>query len=108
MPIFKTNQDIFKTNAEELYDENHKNYAFVSLPPSPVWDNSRELKMEDIDIWEVIFEGGGGVGLYAAWCPYAQFFMFRYQGQIEEYYGPEGENRLEKRLKDLNISYPRV
>ena len=108
MPLFRTNQDIFKTNGEEIYDENHKNYNYAILPPSPMWDNSREIQIEDVDIWEVIFEGGGGNGLYAAWCPYAQFYMFRYKNEVEWYSGPQGEKILEHRLKDLNISYPRV
>lgn len=108
MPTFRTNQDIFKTHGEELYDENHKNYDFLNLPPSPAWDNSRPLQIEDVDIWEVILEGGGGFGLYAAWCPYAQFYMLRLRGEVEWYYGPEGEKMLENRLQSLNISYPRV
>ena len=108
MPIFKTNKDIFKTFGEEVFDQNWNNYNTVQLPPSPEWDNSRELQIEDIDIWEVIYEGGGGNSLYAAWCPYAKFFMLRYNFQLETYYGDDGEKRLEKRLQSLNISYPRV
>lgn len=108
MPIFKTNQDIFKTLGEEVFNPNWNNYDTVQLPPNPLWDNSRELQVEDVDIWEVIYEGGGGNALYAAWCPYAKFFMLRHNFNIETYYGDDGEKRLEKRLKDLKIDYPRI
>lgn len=107
MPLFRTTNDILRTNSEELHDENHKNFSFITLPPNPLWDNSRELNIEDVDIWEVIFEGGGGVGLYASWCPYANFFMLRYKEQLECYYGVEGERRLENRLNDLKLPYPK-
>jgi len=107
MPIFKTNQDIFKTNEEEAYNYNLGN-PYLTLPPNPPWDNSRELQIEDIDIWEVIYQSGGGNGLYGAWCPYAKFFMHIHQNQVDTYYGDSGEKRLEARLKDLKISYPRV
>lgn len=107
MPIFKTNKDIFKTNEEEAVNYNLGN-DYLILPPSPLWDNSRELQIEDIDIWEVIYQSGGGNGLYAAWCPYAKFFMHIYNNQVETYYGEVAEKRLEQRLKDLKISYPRV
>lgn len=107
MPLFRTNQDIFKTNAEELHDENHKNYDHVILPPSPMWDGKREMQIEDVEIWEVIVESGGGTGVYAAWCPYDKFFMFRYKTEIDTFYGDEGEKMLESKLKSLNIPYPK-
>jgi hypothetical protein len=107
MPLFRTLSDILKTNAEELHDENHKNYDFLTLPPSPVWNGPTTPTIEDIDIWEVIFEGGGGVGLYAAWCPYAHFFMFKLKDSLETYYGPIEEKLLEQRLDTLNLSYPK-
>jgi hypothetical protein len=108
MPIFKTTDDILKTFKEELFDENQNNYPFLTLPPSPSWDAKREMDLEDVDIWEVIFEGGGGTGLYAAWCPYDKFFMLRYKTEIDTFYGEEGEKRLEKRLKELNLLYPKA
>lgn len=108
MPIFKTNQDIFKTFGEEVYDPNTFDTPFLTLPPSPEWDNSRELQIEDVDIWEVIYEAGGGNSLYAAWCPYAQFFMLLINGSVETFYGIHGEKMLEKKLQELNIQYPKV
>ena len=108
MPTFKTNQDIFKTMGEELFDENQWNYPWLVLPETRNWDSDKEPQVEDVNIWEVLFEAGGGTALYAAWDPYAKFFMFRHQFQIETYYGNDGEKRLEKKLKELNISYPKV
>jgi hypothetical protein len=108
MPIFKTNLDIFKTFGEELYNPNHFDNPNLQLPPNPAWDHNREPQMEDIDIWEVILESGGGLGLYAAWCPYAKFYMLRRDIDVETYFGDIGEQMLEKRLKELNISYPKA
>lgn len=107
MPIFKTTNDILKTFKEELFDENNNNYPFLTLPPSPEWDGKREMRIEDVDVWEVIIEVGGGTGLYAAWCPYDKFFMFRYRTEIDTFYGDEGEKMLESKLKSLNIAYPK-
>ena len=108
MPIFKTTNDILKTFSEELFDENNNNYPFLKLPPSPEWDGNREMCIEDVDVWEVIMEAGGGTGVYAAWCPYDKFYMFRYMTEIDTFYGDEGEKMLESKLKSLNIPYPKA
>jgi hypothetical protein len=107
MPRFKTTLDIFKTG-EEFFDPNWDDKPFLELPPSPAWDDSRELQIEDVDIWEVIFESGGGIGLYAAWCPYFKFFMFINKDQVDTFYGSSGEKRLEARLAELKMDYPKV
>ena len=108
MPTFKTNTDIFTTMGEELFDENHWNYPWLITPETHNWDSDKEPQIEDIDVWEVIFESGGGTALYAAWAPYAKFFMLRHHFQVETYYGTEGEKRLEKKLNELNLKYPKV
>lgn len=80
------------------------------LPPSPKWDYSRELQIEDVDIWEVLFEQGGGTGVYAAWCPYAEFYMLRVNldgrnPQIETFYGAGAQKRLIEKLNLYKIPY---
>lgn len=110
MPQFKTTKDIFKTPWEdELYDENWMDSNTLILPPKKTWDYSRELKVEDVDIWEVLYYEGGGLGLYASWDPYAEFYLItlRYfsvlTNSIETYYGKGAQSKVQKRCKELNI-----
>lgn len=121
MPIFKSTYNILKiTDEDELFDENWMDSNKLVLPPSKKWDYSRELQIEDIDIWEVIYERGGGVGIYAAWNPYAEFYMICtgvdyktgfvhknkfYQDRIiETYYGKNAVDMVIKKSKELNIN----
>jgi len=76
MPQFKTTKNIFVDPwNDELFDQNWMNSESVSLPPKKDWDYKREIKIEDVDIWEVIYQQGGGLGLYASWSPYAEFYL---------------------------------
>ena len=107
MPRFKSTQNILKDNSE-IYDANWFDKPFLELPPNPQWDNKRQLQVEDVDIWEVIVEQGGGVGIYAAWCPYAEFYMIVKQGKIDStYYGDGSDKYAAKRAEELNIIYPK-
>lgn len=112
MPFFKSTYNIFKAPEEdEVFNTNWMDSDKLVLPPTKEWDYSRELKIEDIDIWEVLYEQGGAVGVYAAWCPYAEFYMIRVgwylesQGHgVETYYGPGASKNVYKRCKELNIN----
>ena len=106
---WKSTYNIF-TDLQEVFEENWMNYETIQTPPRPNWDYSRELQIEDVDIWEVIFEQSGGVGVYAAWCPYAEFYLIRtgwrmaQQGkEIETYYGAGASEAVQKRAKQLGI-----
>lgn len=110
MPSFKTSKNLF-VDFGVLYDANAYDKPFLDLPPSPRWGYDRDMRIEDVDIWEVISEGGGGYGVYAAWCPYAEFYMIRYGHEIETFYQskPDGEPVLphvQKRLDELGMWYP--
>lgn len=94
MPFFKTTENILRTPwDDELYNENWMDSDKLVLPPSIPWDYHRELQIEDVDIWEQIYYQGGGLGLYASWSPYAEFYMivhhlFMYKNNsIETFYG---------------------
>lgn len=106
---WKSTHNIF-TDFAEVFDENWMNYDTIQTPPRPDWDYARELQIEDVDIWEVIFEQAGGVGVYASWCPYAEFYLLRtgwrneQKGNgIETYYGPGANEAVQKRAKELGI-----
>lgn len=109
---FRTTKDIFGTT--EYFDANWIDSNNVFLPPKIDWDYSREMRVEDVDIWEVVYEQGGQFGVYAAWMPYAEFYMFRVGWELEEkhhgietYYGPKAQDILRKRLKEFGIKLPK-
>jgi hypothetical protein len=51
--------------------------------------------------------GGGGVAVYAAWCPYAEYYLVRHNfGQdLEAFYGRAVLPQLLQRLDQLGIPY---
>ena len=111
MPFFKTTKNILTVRWEdELFDPNWMDSDSLVLPPKVDWDYSRELQIEDVDIWEVLYEQGGGLGFYAAWSPYAEFYMITLPllnvlpNRIETYYGPLASEKVYKRAKDFNIN----
>ena len=105
MPQFKTTKNIFVDPwNDELFDKNWMNSESVSLPPKKDWDYTREIKIEDVDIWEVIYQQGGGLGLYASWSPYAEFYLITkgLQG-VETFYGKRSGELAYKRAKELGM-----
>ena len=121
MPFFKSTYNILKVvDSDEVFNENWMDSNSIVLPPGKDWDYSRELQIEDIDIWEVIYEAGGGWGVYAAWDPYAEFYLIttgtdaKYNrstvnknGAInytdkffETYYGKGAQKNVQKRMKN--------
>lgn len=112
MPFFKTTKNIFTTPwQDELYDENWLESNEVYLPPKKKWDYKREMKIEDVDIWEQIYFQGGGLGVYVAWSPYAEFYMIvpdlyyskNNKKEIETFYGPESGKAVYNRCLELKI-----
>ena len=94
----------------EVFESKWMDSNKIETPPHPEWDYSRELQIDDVDIWEVIYEQGGGVGVYAAWCPYAEFYLVRtgwwnVPNDIETYYGPGAQKQVQKRMKELEIPF---
>jgi hypothetical protein len=110
VPFFKSTYNILTAPWEdEVFDPNWMDSDKLVLPPNPSWDYAREMKIEDVDIWEVLYEQGGGTGVYAAWCPYAEFYMFRVNtgagSQIETFYGKDAQKRLIEKLNLYKIPY---
>jgi hypothetical protein len=108
--LFKTTKDIFKAWNDELWDENLLNSDKIVYPPRVEWDYSRPLNIEDIDIWEVLCSESGGRGVWAAWMPYAEFYLVRpgwqaeHKNGLETYYGPNARIEVIKRAKELGLS----
>jgi hypothetical protein len=108
MPIWRTTYNILKAPWEpDYFNPDWMNYDTIQTPPKTNWDYSRELRVEDVDLWEVITEGGGGVGVYAAWSPYAEFYMVTSDRllSIETFYGPGAQKKLKKYLDLIGVSY---
>jgi len=116
MPLFKTTHNILgPRDQDELFDRNHLDRNTPWLPASKEWDYSREMQIEDVDIWEILYEAGHGIGVYASYSPFAEFYMVTtgwlplQQGQryndkiIETYYGPGAQQKVYKRSKELGI-----
>lgn len=110
MPFFKSTYNILKKSDEdEVFDPNWMDSDTLILPPKTNWDYAREMQIEDVNIWEVIYEQGGGLGLYAAWDPYAEFYMITghhhkiLSNKLEFYYGKNAGQIVYKRCKELGI-----
>ena len=117
MAYFKTTYNILRVLDEnELDNVNHLDRDTIWIPPTTDWDYSREMQIEDVDIWEVLYEASGGIGIYVSWSPYAEFYLvstgfksntpntWPYNDKIlETYYGPGAQTKVSKRAKDLNI-----
>ena len=109
MPRWKTTENLLHFSKDgEYFDENWMNYdsIYQYMPPNPTWQENRPIKFEDVDIWEVLFEWSGLSGVYAAWCPYAHYYIVLDKWKVvAEYRGVEGEKQLQKFLTDNNISF---
>lgn len=112
MPFFKTTTNIMKDN-DEYFDPNWMDSDTLVLPPNQEWTYDREMQVEDVDLWEVIYEVGS-VGVYAAWQPHAEFYIIKPNWQmlekgwgLETYYGPMASERVAQRMKDFGINLPR-
>jgi hypothetical protein len=118
MPLFKTTLNILKiVDSDELHNRNWMDSDKLQLPPggpdNPAykWDYSREMTIEDVDIWEILYEASDGIGIYVAWLPYAEFYMVCsgwYPNTIadkiiETHYGANSQTTVYKRAKELGI-----
>ena len=124
MPIFKSTYNIIKKpDEDEVFESSWMATGQICLPPKVEWDYKRELLVEDVDIWEVIYEESGARGVYAAWCPYAEFYMITngvdekndpriinglaYQDRlIETFYGKGAAQKTYQRAYSLGIKLP--
>ena len=109
MPRWKTTKNILVDN-QEYFDENWMNYNNINqyAPPNPKWNSNRPITIEDVDLWEVITEMSGLIGVYAAWCPYDELYVVTNNNKIvAEFSGIDANKRLEQYLIKNKIHYPR-
>ena len=111
MPRWKLSEQIlnYKNNVE-FFDESWMNYdSIFDYMPEPVkWKESRQIKFEDVQIWEIISEVSGPIGVYAAWQPYAPYFIVTKKYSIDkEFWGTKGEEDLQKYVVKYGICLPK-
>ena len=107
---------------DEAFNSKWMESDSLILPPNTPWDYKRELQIEDVDLWEVLYEASHGIGLYAAWLPYAEFYLITtsfnlnnsakiingfcyWDKNFETYYGPGAQQQVIRRCQELQIPY---
>lgn len=112
MPRWKATEQLLSPLRDgEVFEDNWMNYDRISqyAPPSPQWTEDRLMRVEDVDIWEVITEMSGPLGVYAAWCPYGELYIVTHGWRIaQEFSGWMANERLEQFLLANGIQYPRT
>jgi hypothetical protein len=110
MALFRSTKDIYKTYGEEVYNSNFMDSNTIVSPKKGKWDYKRELKIEDVEIWEVLYEDTLGWAIYAAWNPYAEFYMIRCPidhangtSVYNTYYGAGSQDQIVKFMLENNI-----
>ena len=133
--LFRETQHIFRKDkaAQEYFESAWMDYDKAVYPPTSEWSYDRELRVEDVDLWEVIMEwsdgntvvmsdedpsatseydylggGGGFSGIYAAWRPHAEFYMVKLpksQGGVVTFYGFGAEAKCKEYLKSKGIKH---
>jgi hypothetical protein len=119
MPFFKSTHNILKRpDEDEVFNPNWMDSNSLIVPDHKEWDYGREMHIEDVDIWEVLYEQGGGIGVYAAWLPYAEFYMITTGWHplrvnqiindriIETFYGPGANDQVRIRAAEMGIYLP--
>jgi hypothetical protein len=105
--MFKKTQEILNDNSlNVLKVKNHS----TKLPPQLDWDYTRTATLKDIALWEEIYRQPGNIGIYAAWSPYAEFYMIVYElflgtsYELETFYGKGAAENIFKKAKSLGIT----
>ena len=110
MPRWKTTEQILNLSKDgEVFDENWMNYnsIFEYMPDPTRWKENRLITFKDVQIWEVIVEISGPIGVYAAWQPYSPYFVIMERWSIhQEFWGIDGEKELYKYISKYNIKLP--
>ena len=104
MAVFKSTRYILDNPwAVEIFSDS------LASPPNSRWTHQKAPTIEDIELWEQIYYQPGNIGIYAAYEPYAEFYLLTYnlfidtpQG-IETFYGPQAEQKLWQKIKSLKI-----
>lgn len=115
--LFRETRQIFNPEFHgEVFESYWMNNNVVVYPPTQEWDYKRELRIDDVEIWEVIKEwsgdsdnsNSGPCGIYASWRPHAELYMVKLspaQGGVVTFYGPGSEKECKKYLISKGIDF---
>lgn len=112
MPRWKATEQILHADKDgEYFDDNWMNFDRISqyAPPIIEWDGDRPMRVEDVDLWEVITEMSGPVGVYGAYMPFGELYVVTSGWRIvAEFSGWNANARLEAFLIENSIPYPKA
>lgn len=104
---------MFKTTEEILNDPwNLKSDDVDTLPARREWQYKTALEFKEVELWEEIYSQPGNISVYAAWDPYAEFYIIVYNlfsnapFGIQQFYGIDAVKMLQEKLKTFNITLP--
>ena len=107
MPIFKSTQEILENPWVNVYGSRTANTT--GLPCRNEWDYRFPLEINDVHIWEQVYFQEGNLGIYAAWDPFAEFFIVTYNMflntpyGIKTFYGPTASQEVYNLARELGI-----
>lgn len=107
MPTFKNTQDILSNPWQEKFSEETARYPYI--PKSLAWDQNIEMTVSDVVLWEQLYYEPGNVGVYAAYNPYAEFYLITYnlffetELKFETFYGENAAQQCFDRTTELGI-----
>jgi hypothetical protein len=84
--------------------------AIKIIPSQIPIKNNNKINFNDVVMWEEIFYEGGNIGVYAAWSPYADFYIIvhnlflSFDNGIEMFSGNKALDDLLTRLADFDIT----
>lgn len=85
---------------------------YIAAPLTEDWHDERKITIDDVNIWEVIYSQPGNIGIYSAYCPYAEFYIIIYElflhteYGVVSYYGPDAERDVWRKAAELGIQLP--
>jgi hypothetical protein len=104
--MFKTTEEIFSSMW------NLSNSTVNTVPLRKEWLNQTEINIDDVEMWEEIYHIPGGLGIYAAWSPYCEFYIIVHYffdktlEFIEVEQGIDAWKRVLDRAKSFGIDLP--
>lgn len=84
----------------------------VVKPPHTRWENTTQIGINDIKLWEQIYYEPGVIGVYAAWDPHEEFYLVTYNFVLTENSGYKtftGDNCVDTviaELRTLGVELP--
>ena len=110
MPTFKNTLDILTNPWTNEFSKT--NVVSNILPTSNKWNEDREIKIDDIILWEQLYYEPGNIGIYVAYNPCVEFYLITYnlffnsEHQFEEFYGDGAAQQCFDRAVELGIQLP--